>query len=234
VVRVLLFALLGFYLVIALWLSPYPGAWETLAVLIDILACFGLLAVGARAAASISGEKERSSWDSLRLTLLTDSEILWAKLCGAIYSVLGLALILGILWMAMLALRPTLIIGAGLWAGVAMVLLVYVAALGLRYSLHAKNSVRAMIWTLATSVFLGGGYFFCCAPLMFGSSRGEEIALAPAVPFLLGYPFFIWDEYGSRGGTETFAFLVGSGGYLIAGIILFAATLAAMDRLPSE
>jgi ABC-type transport system involved in multi-copper enzyme maturation permease subunit len=232
--RVLFLAMLGAYLVIALLMSPYSGAWATLMVLIVMLACFGLLAVAARAATAISSERERSSWDSLRLTLLTDNEILWAKLCGAIYSVWGLALVLAMLWIALIALRPKLILGSGLWAGVAIVLLVYVAALGLRFSINAKNSVRAMIWTLATSVFIGGGYFFCCAPVMVGSTHGGEIAMAPAIPYLLSFPFFIWEESGSSAGTLTFAFLIGGGGYLIAAAVLYGASLEAIRRSPGE
>ena len=45
-----------------------------------------------------------------------------------------------LLWIALIALRPKLILGSGLWAGVTIVLLVYVAALGLRFSINAKRS----------------------------------------------------------------------------------------------
>jgi ABC-type transport system involved in multi-copper enzyme maturation permease subunit len=232
--RVLLFALLAVYLFAMVPMAGRAGAAAMLEMLIVTLACFGLLSIAARSATAIIGERERFTWESLRLTLLTDREILWAKFCGAVYSAWGMAVVIVLLWMALLLASPKLLLGAILWTGIAVVLVAYAAALGIRYSISGKNSVRAMIWTLGTSIFLGGGYFFCCAPMMTGSGNGTELVVAPAVPYLLTYPLFMLDEYGPRDGGWTLAFIIGCGGYLLAAVLLFVASLKALEQREGE
>jgi hypothetical protein len=132
--------------------------------------------------------------------------------------------------MALLLAAPKLLLGAVLWAGAALILIAYAAALGVRYSIASKNSVRAMVWTLGTSLFIGGGYFFCCSPFMIGSGSGAEIVAAPAIPYLLMYPLFMRDDYGPREAVWTFTFVTGCAGYLAAALILFLASVTALDQ----
>jgi ABC-type transport system involved in multi-copper enzyme maturation permease subunit len=231
IARVLLLGGLGSYLVIAVAMTGMPGTVNILEMLTVLLGCIGLLAVAARAASGISSERERSTWDSLRLTLLSDHEILWAKLCGAIYSVWGMGFILALLWLALAIIQPRHVLSAVVWCAAFSILAAYAAALGTRYSVRASNSVRAMIWTLGTSTFVGGGYFFCCVPFLVGTSSGTELLIsAPAVPFLLLYPCFMGNEFAPDAREMVLAFVVGCTGYLVAAVLLFLTGLVALER----
>ena len=98
-----------------------------------------------------------------------------------------------------------------------------------------------MAATLATGLFVGGLYLFCCMPVMFiGSSRGGEglaaFMMAPCIPFLLALPGIVYEtgEHLSRnkeGGILLTAYLFGTVGYLAAAILLAASAIARFDVL---
>jgi hypothetical protein len=133
-----------------------------------------------------------------------------------------------------MAQEPKTMLGSVIWAIVAMLLATYVASLGLCFSAWAKNSVRSMIWTAGVAVFFGGGYFFCCLPLLFASQWAEEIIMAPAIPFLLAFPIFIWEDRTLSSGILMATFVTGMVGYSVATFLLFASTVGAIGRTESE
>lgn len=234
VVRIVLGLVIGGYLLAVIGMASGPSLLSSMGFLLVLIGCFGLLAIAARAASALTSERERYCWDSLRLTLLSDFEIASAKVCGAIWSVWPLGLIFGLMWCCLMIQEPKTILGTAIWAFVAMLLATYVAALGLCFSAWAKNSVRSMIWTAGVAVFFGGGYFFCCIPLLFASTWAEEIIMAPAIPFLLAYPIFIWEDSGPSSALLSATFVTGIMAYAITTFILFASTVGVLGRAETE
>jgi ABC-type transport system involved in multi-copper enzyme maturation permease subunit len=116
------------------------------------LAFFGMLAVAAASATTLTGEREQDTWISLATTLLNPGEVILAKQYGAIWSAHWIGLAMVISWglgLLMGALHPlgvlaaTAIVAATAWL---------IAAAGILASSIAKNSTRALAFTF---VFLG-------------------------------------------------------------------------------
>ncbi|HZZ82454.1 MAG TPA: hypothetical protein VFE62_28405 [Gemmataceae bacterium] len=148
------------------WIEDDPDgvAWA-LSALSDLLSWSWLTAwliqwaLGLRAAASITSERMRGTWDALLVSPLHASEIVWAKIYGSIY---GLRALLGSL---ILVWTAGLLCGA-LAAGdyvelLAQALLVgsFMTAVGVLFSLLCESSTRAMTgtilaWIGAACVFL--------------------------------------------------------------------------------
>ena len=70
------------------------------------LSCCGLLLLTARAAGSITSEKERDCWVSLISTPLDARQIVKAKILGSLWSLRGLVPFLAVVWLPALLLRP--------------------------------------------------------------------------------------------------------------------------------
>jgi hypothetical protein len=86
--------------------------------------------------------------------------------------------------------------------------------------------------TLGTCLFVGGGYMFCCMPLMMtgGGDGGEEIMLAPFIPFLLAFPGICSMDVGHMPTEVGVAFFFGMLGYAIAAGFLYVVTKETFDR----
>lgn len=206
------------------------------------LATAGLLLVAARAAGSVTSERERDCWVSLISTPLEPGEIVWAKIAGSVWSIRGVAALLLLIWGMTVLLRPTFIIVLPFLFGTFLLLAFYAAALGVRFSLRCKNSLRAMAATLVTGLFVGGMYLFCCIPVLVAASprsgEGASFMLAPCIPFLLGLPAWVYmagDEFfrapRDEGAIMLFAYIIGTVGYTIAGIALTGSSIASFDRI---
>jgi ABC-type transport system involved in multi-copper enzyme maturation permease subunit len=203
----------------------------------SMLGCGGLLLVASRAAASIASERERDCWISLISTPLGPGEIVWAKIAGSIWSLRGLVLLLLLIWGLGVLLDPTFLVAMPFLLGTFLLLTLYAAALGVFFSLRCRNSLRAMGATLAVGVLVGGGYFFCCMPLMIagpGPGRGFEIILAPCIPFLLALPGIIAVESGHffqdpDSGVMLFAYILGMVGYFVASLVLVGVSISGFD-----
>ena len=152
---------------------------------------------GLPAAGSISSEKERQCWDSLLGTPLEAREILVAKILGSVWALRAVPVLVGLLWIPAICFSPTFAWVALFEAGTVAVLALFGSTLGVMYSLDASTSLRAMAATLATCLFVGGGYmifFACCMPFMRGGPDGLEIVFAPCVPFLLALPCILYEQ----------------------------------------
>jgi ABC-type transport system involved in multi-copper enzyme maturation permease subunit len=207
------------------------------------LATGGLLLVAARAAGSISSERERDCWVSLISTPLEPREIVWAKILGSIWSIRGVAALLLFIWGLTLLLSPGFMIVLPFLCGTFLILAFYAAALGVRYSLWCRSSMRAMAATLATGLFVGGIYLFCCMTVMIaarpsGPDEGILLIFTPCVPFLLGFPSVAYSEsdhmfsgHHSEGPVLVFAYILGNVGYLIAAVALTGSSIGSFDWL---
>jgi ABC-type transport system involved in multi-copper enzyme maturation permease subunit len=215
--------------------SPWRTAssyWEYALPMGTFLSCGGLLLVGARAATSVTSEKERQCWDSLLGTPLEPSQIIVAKILGSLWAVRGLWLLLAIVWLPGAPLGSSFLMGIPVMAGSLLVIAMFVAALGVRISLKAKNSLRAMALTIGVGIFLGGGYLLCCVPMMVHSHGDGEIILAPCIPFLLVFPGIVAQEGTRSLAHETAvgpAYLLGMAGYATATVLLYLNSVAEFD-----
>jgi hypothetical protein len=185
-----------------------------------------LLLQAARASSLITVEKERDTWISLISTPLTGPEIMLGKLLGNLYSArwgVGLLLVtwsLG-LWFSLpfAAVIPVLL-------GTYLVCAVSVTGIGLMFSLRSKTSLRAMGLTLATIVFLGGGYIACCCPvvmLMDPTDDAWTLGFAPCMPFLVAAPgVFYADGLRTTGPEGELA------GAYVAGVMFYSMVAASL------
>jgi ABC-type transport system involved in multi-copper enzyme maturation permease subunit len=176
--------------------NPYPRSGESFcgyAVgMSTFLSCCGLLLLTARAAGSITSEKERDCWVSLISSPLEAREIVKAKILGSIWSLRGFVVFLAVVWLPALLLRPSYFWGIAFSLLDLGILAAFVAALGVYCSLCSKSTLRAMGAALGIGIMVGGGYMMCCCPVVAVGARdvgdGIELGLAPCMPFLLGWP----------------------------------------------
>jgi ABC-type transport system involved in multi-copper enzyme maturation permease subunit len=149
-----------------------------------------LLAVAIQGSTSITGERDRQTWDSLVSTPITATEIVDAKWWGSLWAVRW-----GILWLFFVwtiavitgAMHPiAVVVAAGTWAAYAC----FFAALGVWFSATSKSSTRSITLTVLWSVGLAGGHWVilpCCAllgipeRLLIGIAALEAFFLTPPI-----------------------------------------------------
>jgi ABC-type transport system involved in multi-copper enzyme maturation permease subunit len=143
------------------------GWWARIAG--SMVACLLLLGVAVRAAGSISGERDRQTFDSLLTSPLDSTSILFAKWLGSILSVrwgwlwLGSIYLLGVATTGINLLAVPLLLGAWfIYAG-------FLAIVGLWFSAVSRTTLRATLWTLLTVTGVGQGHLIitiCCGSLL--------------------------------------------------------------------
>jgi ABC-type transport system involved in multi-copper enzyme maturation permease subunit len=207
---------------------PWRGYWEELTMYMNmyarttgtLIACLTWLAVAVRASSTLSGERDRQTMDALLTSPLDTSSILFAKWLGSIASVRWAWLWLGTIWFLAVvsggmqtAAVPAMIGAWFVYAGC-------FACVGLWFSLVCRTSLRATLWTLLTTVMLGGGHwlvmaFGCYIPaeLMSFSGRDLEYVLKfqagqtpPAVLFIFGIH---GEEFRGTHSSQEFLELIG-------------------------
>jgi ABC-type transport system involved in multi-copper enzyme maturation permease subunit len=188
-----------------------------------------LFLIAARAAGLITAEKERDSWTSLISTPLEAREIVLGKIAGNLWAARGAVIMLAAIWGLGALLEPGFGIAVVFAMGTFLLLAAYASALGVIYSLWCRTSMRAIIATLATGIFAGGGYLFCCIPLMM-TMRGDEgiIVLAGCIPFLLACPPMCYVE--KPPGAALTAYVFGMMGYFVAMAALVVSAIGSFDR----
>jgi ABC-type transport system involved in multi-copper enzyme maturation permease subunit len=141
--------------------------WQTLGTAINLwvrivgtaVACLTLVGVAARAAGSVTGERDRQTLDGLLTSPLESRTILSAKWLGSIFSlrwawawlclVWGIGLITDGLDIASL---PWLVLACFVYAS-------FLAALGLWFSVRSPTTLRATLGTLATAAVVSFGHW---------------------------------------------------------------------------
>ena len=157
-----------------------------------IVSCCGLLLLTARAAGSITSEKERDCWVSLISTPLEAGQIVQAKILGSIWSLRGLVPFLAVVWLPALTLRPSYFWGIVFSLLDLGILAAFAATLGVFYSQafqehaagHGRRAGnrdrgwRRLLHVLLPVVAVGSR----------GAGDGMQVGFAPCMPFLLAWP----------------------------------------------
>lgn len=124
-----------------------------------LVACLTILGVAVRAAGSVSGEKERQTYDSLACTPIESPAILFAKWASSLWSARWGIFWLFLIWMVGVGtgglyvfVIPWLILAWLVYAS-------FFAMLGLWFSLTSQSTLRATLWTLAVMVGLSIGHW---------------------------------------------------------------------------
>ena len=163
---------------------PRPDG-RAVAVAVVPLALASLVAVAARAVASITTERDRGAFDVLLVTDLEPSEFVWGKLFGVLTAAREIVLLPLVLCGALAATRITTIENAIYMALGLAVLLFFAAVLGLHAGLSHTSSRRAIAVALGTVAFLFVGVSTAMRIMVaFGSSF--ELQLAPFLAVIVG------------------------------------------------
>jgi ABC-type Na+ efflux pump permease subunit len=160
---------------IVVWLRFVGGEDQgatDLAIILDrmyadgslVLMSLIVLAIGLRAAISISSERERNTWDSLLTSPLEGQDIVRGKIWGSIYSLrwLGLAAVWAwtITYVVTLGvpggMKPFDLIGILLLTGS---MACFITAIGVRSSLATASSTKSITVTVATWLGMACGLF---------------------------------------------------------------------------
>lgn len=193
------------------------------------------LGLAVAAASAITSEREEDTWISLLTTTLTPREILNAKALGALWRMRFVgASLLGLWIMAVLlgALSP---LGAT-FAFIEVALFSWFAlVLGLRFSLSARNTLRATAWTVLVLIICNGGYLMCCIPIF----TNDNLAGMGCTPFLVGVvpvsyievAWFLGLESPTRYGELIATCLIGTFSYGIAALLLTLSLINDFDRV---
>jgi ABC-type transport system involved in multi-copper enzyme maturation permease subunit len=125
--------------------------------LLGVIAAFLFsLIVGIRCSASISGERERQTWEALLLTPLTVEELVRGKLWGImlVSQVYLAAYAVPAVLLSLLG-GPVAVFWTVLWLGVTVLAMYYLGAAGLWSSAGSKGSWRSLLSTIGWG-YLGG------------------------------------------------------------------------------
>jgi ABC-type transport system involved in multi-copper enzyme maturation permease subunit len=215
------------------------------------LAILIALVVGVRASASIGSERERQTLDGLLASPLETDDIVGAKWWGSLVAARWLLFLLFFVWLLGLISGGLHIFAMPLLLFLTALYATFMASLGLAFAAACKTTGRAIMWTIATALFIGGGHWLCClfpiAVLAWGSGPGSEwliffeIGLTP--PAVLAFCAFQWEEFGqfwgSREADRVIFFIMGILAYLAAAVVLrfvaaasFYATCGRIDGRP--
>ncbi len=196
-----------------------------------------VLAVASAASTSITHEREADTWMSLMATPLEGSQVLLAKMFGAVWSTRWMALLLFVLWTLGLAagsLHPVGFIAAIVEVSV---FIWFAAALGTAVSLRIKHSSQAMTVTVGIMLLLNGGYTLCCIPL----EPDTALITVGVTPVLVGSTLISYENlaellgntglYWSRHYTEMCAACVfGTFGYAVLAFGIMIRAMVAFDK----
>ncbi len=214
------------------------------------VACLMLLGVAVRASTSISGERDRATFDALLTSPLDSHEILFAKWLGSLLSVRWAWVWLWLIWGVGLvtgAMHPIAIILCSVaWLVYASCL----AAIGLWFSTTCRTTLRATLCTLCVTAGVGGGHWaasLCCLPflglnLAKASATLNVIGIAPSALTLLTPPAVLYwlsaanNELGKtvEWDLRTLAALFGLFAWALLSLFIWTATRVRFRKLTSR
>jgi ABC-type transport system involved in multi-copper enzyme maturation permease subunit len=150
---------------------------------------FVLLLVTARAAGSITVEREQDSWLTLISTPVEGRSIAMAKISGAIYSVRYWYLFLLVAWTCCAIRYPPFAFVAPLLFLSHLMFAWLCAATGVFFSARCKTSLWAIGSALSTVVLVGGGLPLLCLAIAAIGSRTPDPPMAAGfiIPATLGF-----------------------------------------------
>jgi ABC-type transport system involved in multi-copper enzyme maturation permease subunit len=156
----------------------YPiNPWEQLAIYMNwwvriigpLVGTLLLLDVAVRSASSISGEREKKTFDDLLTSPLSSDAILYGKWLGCVLSVRWGWVWLGLIWGLGVLTGGLNLFCAMLLVAAWFIYASFVACLGLFFSMKAKSSTRSILWTLFMAATLSFGHWliwFLCIPMI--------------------------------------------------------------------
>jgi ABC-type transport system involved in multi-copper enzyme maturation permease subunit len=209
--------------------------------ILTMLSVAWLLGVGASAAAGVTAEREEDTWISLTSTTLTGSEILFAKMFGAAWTLRALGgTIVVLIAVGLLcgALHPFGALGTLL---ALTVFTWFVSSLGTLISLRSRTTTRAMAFTIVVLLVTNVGYMMCCIPLRLDS----PIIAVGCMPFHVAYSLLSfrdvwmllgfeqgWGMYsGPRGKDVPFTVAAGLAIYTVGALVLTIMSVRSFDRI---
>lgn len=202
-------------LTLANWvMEPFENAeiWKRLgqeantwvAITGAVISFLTFLGVAIRASAGVSGERGRDTLDGLLTTPLSAPGILLSKWAGSILSARWGLVWLVVIWVIAIALNALPLTTALILPLFWFVYASFYAWLGLWFSVVCRTGLRATLWTLAATLFLGGGHWIpavlCCfVPLSVGPGSGTTKEVSSIVYFELGQtPAFVMGWFANQ------------------------------------
>jgi hypothetical protein len=129
-----------------------PGAEEGFLIQVAIVMLLASLVVGIRCSGTITGERERKTWESLLLTPLTARELVGGKLWGVMGASHDYVLVYAASALPLAALAgPLALLYTLLGLGITVLAMYFVGTAGLWCSVKAKNSWRSLLSTMGLS-----------------------------------------------------------------------------------
>ncbi|MBI3409858.1 MAG: ABC transporter permease subunit [Planctomycetes bacterium] len=204
------------------------NAWVRIAG--AIVAYLTLLGVAIRASTTIGVERDKQTLDSLLTSPLSSSSILWSKFLGAILTVRLGWVWLGLIWGLGLVTGGLHVLALPLLVAAWFIYATFFAILGLWFSMTAKTTMRATVYTMLVSIGLTFGHWIvwmCCIPvfLMRGPGTGEglkyiaQFQLGNTPPFVIGVLSFIGENFSNNfGGGREMAEMMG---FCILGLFIW-------------
>jgi ABC-type transport system involved in multi-copper enzyme maturation permease subunit len=145
-----------------------------------------LLGVASDAAASFTSERENDTWISLITTPLTGTEIIRAKMLGAIWNIRHTAGVLVGLWGVGLLVGSLHPLGVLAALAELAAFTAFTAALGTWISLRARHTMQALARVMASLLLLNAGSLLFTLPVL----GRRPLALAACGPLLLAASSF--------------------------------------------
>jgi ABC-type transport system involved in multi-copper enzyme maturation permease subunit len=199
------------------------------------VACLTLLGVAIRAAGSVSGERDRQTFDSLLCTPLEAKAILSAKWLGSILSVRWAWVWLSLVWGVGVVMGGLSIVTLPWLLLIWLVYAAFSASLGLRLSITSQSTLRATLVTLAALGLLTLGHWLPRLFVPFSTNPGivwwlaentQAFGLTP--PLALAWFAFRSEDIGAQAflgngsGPNPWDVLVG----IIGGLVVWGAGAA--------
>jgi ABC-type transport system involved in multi-copper enzyme maturation permease subunit len=162
------------------------------------ISCLMLLAVAVRAAGSISGERDKQTFDDILASPLGSDAILFAKWLGSLCSVRWAWVWLLAVWCmagAAGALHP---VAVALHLAAWFIYAAFLTNLGLWFSMISRTTRRAIAWTLASALGLAFGHWLIwllCIPLYLGAGSPPFLDWLPKLQVGLTPPFALWASF---------------------------------------
>ena len=150
------------------WMNGYVRVVGT------IVACSCLLAIALRASGTVTGERERQTWDSILTTPLDRNSILLGKWLGVILSLRWAGPWLALIWGLGIVTGGLSLRAVPLLVAACLVYAAFLSGLGLWFSMTSRTSLRANIRTLFVTAFLAGGYWIVLAWVLLDPDRFSE------------------------------------------------------------
>jgi ABC-type transport system involved in multi-copper enzyme maturation permease subunit len=174
-------------------ITRYGAALATLPLFV-----LSLMLINAQGVTSLTNERDAKALDLLLVTDVTAKEFVFGKLGGIFYNTkemvaLPLATCLALWWLGGVSAENMLYLVAGL-----VVMMVFVAMLGVHTGMAYANSRTAIATSLGTVFFLVIGVGTCMWMMVVFGGGSFQVQLAPFVVFILGGGLGLYVALGSR------------------------------------